>query len=468
MNLSRALCIPLFQVFPSSQKVKGESLEYARSIAFVGAGGKTTAMFQLARELLSTVHRPPSVIVTATSHLGVWQIPLADRHIAAESPRDIGEIAKGITLVTGAINDDRTEPVSLSILSCLREWSIKDSIPLLIEADGARQKPIKAPAIHEPPIPDFVETVIIVAGLSGLGQLLDEEHVHRSHLFSTLGGLPLNQPISPEHLTCLLLHPEGGLKNIPAQARRVALLNQAETPELQAIGGKMARELLSHFDSVLVGSLQKNNFQTFERTAGIILAAGASKRFGKPKQLLDWKGKPFVRQVAETALGAGLRPVIIVTGAEAEQVGKAVQGLSVTVVRNDQWESGQASSIVAGIQALFSSPKFGEFGGGREGVGAAIFLLADQPQIGIEVIQALAESHAQSLPSILAPLVLEEKRANPVLFDRVTFPDLLALRGAVGGRAIFGKHKVEYLPWHDDALLLDVDTPEDYERLKNL
>ena len=65
----------------------------------------------------------------------------------------------------------------------------------------------------------------------------------------------------------------------------------------------------------------------------------------------------------------------------------------------------------------------------------------------------------------LAPLVLEERRANPVLFDKVTFPDLLKLEGDIGGRGIFSNYKVEYLPWHDDRLLFDVDKPEDYKRL---
>jgi molybdenum cofactor cytidylyltransferase len=444
-------------------------------IAFVGAGGKTTAMFQLARELLSTVHRPPSVIVTATSHLGVWQIPLADRHIVAESPREIGEIAEGITLVTGAIHGERTQPVNDNVLIQLKEEAKKDQIPLLIEADGARQKPLKAPAAHEPPIPDFVETVAVVTGLGGLGKPINEA-VFREDEFRRVSKALNQQAVTPELVVQALIHPEGGLKNIPAQARRVALLNQADTAELQAIGGKMARTLLKEFDSVIVGTLQPatSNFQTFERVAGIILAAGESKRFGKPKQLLDWKGKPFVRQVAETALHAGLWPVLVVTGADAAAVESALTGLDVTIVRNDDWQSGQASSIAAGVKALTpsalsgTSPKSFGFGGGWEGVGAVIFLLADQPQIRTDVIQALKEAHAQSLPPILAPLVLEERRANPVLFDRVTFPDLLALRGDVGGRAIFGKHKVEYLPWHDDALLLDVDTPEDYERLKRL
>ncbi len=446
MNLFRALRLPP----PSFRDTSPKFSEFGggwEGVAFVGAGGKTTAMFQLARELGS------KVIVIATSHLGIWQIPLADHHIIAKLPEDVGEIREGVTLVTGSIEGDRTQPVNSSVLSWLRETAVKENTPLLIEADGARQKPLKAPAAHEPPIPDFVETVVVLAGLSGLGKPITEENVFRAERFGEISEAVSPNLVTPEMLVKVLSHPEGGLKNIPSQARRVALLNQAETPDLQAIGGRMARELLSHFDSVLVGSLQQNNFSIFEQTAGIILAAGESKRFGKPKQLLDWKGKPFVRQVAETALSAGLSPVVVVTGADGERVENALAGLDVTIVRNEDWQSGQAGSIVVGIKSL---PK---------NSGACLFLLADQPQIGGEIIRALTETHTQNLPAILAPLVLEEKRANPVLFDRITFPDLLQLTGDVGGRAVFSKHKVEYLPWHDDALLLDVDTPEDYERL---
>jgi molybdenum cofactor cytidylyltransferase len=79
-------------------------------------------------------------------------------------------------------------------------------------------------------------------------------------------------------------------------------------------------------------------------------------------------------------------------------------------------------------------------------------------------MRALVEKHAEGLYPILAPMVLD-RRANPVLFDRSTFSDLLTLEGDVGGRGIFHKHRVEYLPWHDDGLLLDVDTPEQYQRL---
>lgn len=433
MNISRALRLD-------------NSPTLAGSIAFVGAGGKTTAMFQLARELGTRV------IVTATTHLGAWQIPLADRHVIAESPAEVGEIPDGVTLVTGKIVEDRTSPVNPSVLYWLHEDVKNSRIPLLIEADGARQKPLKAPAAHEPPIPDFVGTVVVVAGLSGLGKPLSEA-VFREEEFGRVSE-STRQRVTAEMVTRVLMQREGGLKNIPEGARRVALLNQADTPELQAAAQKMGSELLKKFDAVVVASLKENKvWATYENITGIILAAGESKRFGKPKQLLDWNGKSFVKQVAETALSAGLRPVIVVTGANAEEVENALAGLDVKLVRNEAWKSGQASSIVAGVKSL------------PQNIGASFFLLADQPQIGADVIHALREVHAQRLSPIIAPLVMEERRANPVLFDRVTFPDLLTLTGDVGGRAIFDKHKVEYLPWYNSELLMDVDSPSDYERL---
>jgi molybdenum cofactor cytidylyltransferase len=444
MNLSRALRFPDRHVISAGHS--------PGTVSFIGAGGKTTALFQLAREIANR----NSVIVTSTTHLGVWQISLADHHVIANNTEEIQLRSKGVTLVTGEIENDRTKPVNESVLKWLHETSTARNAALLIEADGARQKSLKAPAIHEPPIPEFTKTVILVAGLSSLGKPLTDEHVHRAELFSHLIGLQLNQAITPTAITRILTHPQGGLKNIPHHARRVIFLNQADTPELQSIGGKMTKELLDHFASVVVGSLAKESFQTFERTAGIILAAGESTRFGAPKQLLEWKGKSFVRQVAETALQSGLEPVVVVTGFHTADVEAALGGLPVTIIRNPNYQQGQGTSIRAGVNSL------------SDRVGAAIFLLADQPQIPVGVIRALVESHGQNMQAILAPLVLEDRRANPVLFDRDTFADLMQLKGDVGGRGIFDKHRVEYLPWHDPILLLDVDQPQDYQKLKEL
>ena len=424
-------------------------------ISFSGSGGKTTALFQLAREM-ENIHK--KVLVTATSHLGLWQTPFADHHIIEDDIRDIPNT--GITLITGQVDERKTKPINNKTLYWLHEESKTKNTPLLIEADGSKQKPLKAPNQHEPPIPDFVDMVIYTAGLSAIGKPLTEENVHRPEIFSNLVNLNVNEPILPEHIVAYLSHPQGGQKNIPHNARKILLLNQADTDELQSIGGKMAKELIGHFDSVIVGSLKQQTFRTFEHTAAIILAAGDSTRYGSPKQLLDWKGKPFIRHIVETAAQAGLWPLVVVTGAHTADIRYALNGLQTDIVYNPDYRKGQSTSIKAGINFIQNLP--------NKNIGSAIFLLADQPQIPSDVMRALTELHSKELHPIIAPLVLEERRANPVLFDKVTFPDLVQLQGDVGGRGIFSKHKVEFLPWHDDILLLDVDKPEDYQRLMDV
>ncbi|HQV95283.1 MAG TPA: selenium cofactor biosynthesis protein YqeC, partial [Anaerolineales bacterium] len=353
------------------------------------------------------------------------------------------------------------QPVHHEVIASLREICMSHSVPLLIEADGSRQKPLKGWAEHEPPIPDFVDHVVTIVGLSGLGKPLTEEYVHRPELFAELSGLRAGDLIDSNALTRVLLHDKSSLKNTPSRARRTVLLNQADTPELQASARSMTKALLSKYHSVVIASLEQEKiFAAHEPVAGVILAAGESSRYGEPKQLLDWKGEPFIRVVAKRAIEAGLSPVIVVTGANAERVESALMGLNVKIVRNNDWASGQASSIRTGILSLTPAPL--PLGEGYSGT--CIFLLVDQPQITTSILQALTEKHAEGLYPIVAPMVMD-RRANPVLFDRRTFKDLLTLEGDTGGRAIFHKHKVEYLPWHDDRLLLDVDTPEHYQRL---
>lgn len=434
-------------------------------ITFVGAGGKTTALFQLARQL------PAPVIVTATSHLGAWQFNLADHHIVTDSLAPIEQLEhrlRGATLITGEVDGDRSKPVSEDLLRWLYEFCNNHSIPLLIEADGSRQKPLKAWAEHEPPIPEFTKQVVHVVGLSGLEQPLSEDIVHRPDIFSSLSNLKLGEKITSDALTRVLTNRQGGLKNAPKEARRTILLNQADSDALRASANRMVQPLLTCFDSVIIASLQETRIHAVhEHIAGVVLAAGASTRYGQAKQLLDWHGAPFVRVVSQTALEAGLSPVVVVTGANAETVTSAVKDLNLKVLHNPEWKSGQGSSIKAGILALEQSlTSENIYPIRRRGIGGAIFLLADQPQVTVSVLRALVEKHAEALYPIVAPMVIDQ-RANPVLFDRSTFGDLASIEGDVGGRAIFHKHRVEYLPWHDDRLLLDVDTPEMYQRLIN-
>ena len=122
------------------------------------------------------------------------------------------------------------------------------------------------------------------------------------------------------------------------------------------------------------------------------------------------------------------------------------------VVQNPDWQAGQSTSVRAGLSQL--PPR----------TGGAVFLLADQPQVSVELLRALVERHSQDLPPVLAPYVFDQ-RANPLLFDQVTFADMQTLTGDTGGRALFSKFSPRYLNWYDRRLLLDVDTPQDYTRL---
>jgi molybdenum cofactor cytidylyltransferase len=436
------------------------------SVAFVGAGGKTTALFQLARQL------PPPVIVTTTTHLSEAQASLADEHYVIRTLAELKYAMtglKGVVLFSGGKGSatERLAGLQPDLLEQVKEEADARGIPLLVEADGARQKPLKAPAEHEPVIPAWIDTVIVVAGLSGLGKPLNAEWVHRPELFQELTGLMQGDEITPAAVVSWLRHPQGGLKGIPLHSHRVALLNQADAAGTQAQAHTMAETLLADYERVIVASLGLSADQSwldviapyrgpvyasFSRVAGILLAGDGSSRLGRPKQTLDWFGVPFVRQVAETALNAGLSPMVVVTGAARAEVEHAVQGLPVILAHNLAWAEGQSTSIRTGLGSL------------PGGAGGAIFLMTDQPQLPVSLIHALLEIHRSSPAMIVAPQV-DGQRANPVLFDQVTFAGLMALKGDVGGRALFSKYPVTWLPWLDARLRMDVDTLADYQAL---
>lgn len=418
--------------------------QQALPIAFVGAGGKTTAIFKAARELLATAaheQRAKSVLVTTSTHLGTWQSKLADHHLIIKNDRDLQKlrmhIPDGVVLLSGGGTDGLLGGLNEELHTEVAELAEEMQLPLFIEADGSHMHPLKAPGVHEPAIPRFAKVVVSVAGLLGLGKPVDKEWVHRPEKFCEITGLQPGEVITAEAIKKALLNKDGGLRNIPKGARRIALLNQADTPELQAAAGKMAGSLLPGYQAVIIGSLG-GNFESrqptkdgapagdseiqavIEPTCGIILAAGSSSRFGQPKQLLEWRGEPLVRIVAKTALRAGVSPVIVVLGERSELIEAVIKDLDLRIVINTGWKEGVSSSIRAGLASL------------DEEVGGAIFLQTDQPQIPDQLIKSLVEKHQMTLHPIVAPQI-DGRRGNPVLFDRVTFPALSELTGDLGG-----------------------------------
>ena len=427
-------------------------------LAFIGAGGKSRAMFLLAKEYGSPV------IVTASTHLSQAQTRLGARHVVVKLDGEIEDLFKeeleGITVVSGPlVADGRVQGLPFELLAALDRAAARLGIPLLVEADGARQRGLKAPGGHEPALPDFIGEVAVVAGLWGIGKPLNEEWVHRPEQFARLAGMEMGEVVTVKGVAGVLRHPQGGLKDKPINAKYYAILNGAANPHTAAAAKQIAADILGEYQAVIVADLGQQSgddevLAVHQRIAGVVLAAGGSSRIGEPKQLLAWRGEPFVRAVAKTALAAGLSPVVVVLGAYAEQVRPAVADLPVMIVENQAWEAGQSASVKVGLQAL------------PAGTGGAVFLLVDQPQIPVQLIESLAAKHAESLAPVVAPLV-DGQRGNPVLFDRRTFADLHKIEGDKGGRQLFSKYQLAWVPWVDPAAALDVDTLEDLARLLN-
>jgi len=191
--------------------------------------------------------------------------------------------------------------------------------------------------------------------------------------------------------------------------------------------------------------------------AGVLLAAGISSRLGAPKQLLAYRGRPLLAHVVENLLASQVDEVIVVLGSKAEEVMVVLAGYPVKVVINREYNTGQSTSLKAGLAALSGAVK------------AALFALGDQPLVSTQTIDLLIRNYRLAGGGIIAPY-FNGNRGNPVLFDRKFFAEICSLSGDVGAREVLGRYpdslvKVDVL---DRGVVFDVDTWVDYNELVNV
>jgi molybdenum cofactor cytidylyltransferase len=425
-------------------------------VSFVGGGGKTSSMFRLASELSSAGLR---VLTTTTTHISEEQARIAPASIGLNELDLLKSRLDrfGHCLLIGPPDGKgRVLGAPPELIRTLRAQSGIDII--LVEADGSRSRPFKAPGAHEPVVPESTTTLVPIAGLNAIGQMLDEDHAHRSEIIASLAEQRLGTPIATATIARILSHPLGGAKGLPAGARLVPLLNKADTEEDLERGREVAKQLLAYdtVDTVVLSSLIQDPpaLESWAPVSGIILAAGLSTRFGATKQTSPWEDTNLTAHAARVALEAGLDPVVVVLGYDAANVEKALAGLQVRLVLNPDFAAGQSTSIRCGIGALPAR------------TGAALFMLADQPLVTPEILRSIIQMHRRTLAPACVP-VFEGTRGNPVLFDQILFAELRGLSGDTGGRVLLDRYRnsIVFVP-AGRAVVLDIDTPEDYDLQK--
>jgi xanthine dehydrogenase accessory factor len=192
---------------------------------------------------------------------------------------------------------------------------------------------------------------------------------------------------------------------------------------------------------------------TSDESAVVILAAGGSRRLGRPKQLVEIAGQSLVRRAAESALSAGSRSVHVVVGAEVDRIRTALDGLPVHLVINEAWEEGVASSIRAAIDAIERRDR---------PVETLILMLCDQPGVTGSVLRRLLEAYRATRAPVVASRY-PEGPGVPALFHAELFPALKTLDGDVGARQLI-RHLDRDVVTIPFALPGDVDTQEDVAR----
>lgn len=248
----------------SQEKSLSEALGLGRRemISLTGAGGKTTLMFQLAREL--SLQRKKVITTTTTKilepsedespHLFVSE---DETEIRAFVSHRLGQFGH-ITLVRERIGGGKLKGISPELAD--RLYHLYDIDVLIIEADGAAGRPVKAPRGGEPVIPSETTLVVGMLGLDGVGKELNDQHIFQARLVSNLTGIPEGEKMTEEGMALLMTHPEGLFKGSPDSSRWVAFLNKADIPEGHVKAKKIVQEIFKKRDlnveRVVLGQLK--------------------------------------------------------------------------------------------------------------------------------------------------------------------------------------------------------------------
>ncbi len=431
------------------------------SIAFVGAGGKTSAMFRMAAEL----GRRFRVLCSTTTHLSSRETLPSTVRIGPGA--DLSGIegaclsawaCKEACLVTGV----ETAPgkVGSPPASILRKLVSAADVSLL-ESDGSRGKPVKIPAAHEPDVPEFANKTLVVFGADSFGAAVSDGNFFNLEAACKSGIIARGDILGPEAFG--IVARRGGYYMLGGRMPLFLLVNKADACGADAAEAYARAAYSPLLGGVAVSSLREPGAfvriidNSKDRMACVILAAGESKRFGSPKLAAGFGRGTLLGAVLRNARSSGFDSIFLVVGHQADMLllslGEAALN-GVEIVRNPAFRSGMGSSVRAGIEAVES-----------RGFDSAAIMLGDKPLAGPETIGPVLHAYRRSAASICAA-VCSGTPGHPAVFRKRFFADLKVIPGDRGARGIMEANCDRVLAVDvDPSTQQDVDVRDDLERL---
>ncbi len=435
-----------------------EGLSVARGevVAFVGAGGKTSALLNLGHELVEFGWR---VMATTTAHVAAEQLDLVPQVIrTGASMRALSDALRDSRFVFlyDSVRAGLVYGPSMDYITRLLDTI--DSDVMLVEADTANGLLLKAPYDHEPYIPPEATLVVPVASLGVLGQDLDEQHVYNARAIVERYGFAVGTRVKSPWVAQVLRDETLGLRGVPERARVVALLNQVPAQGYLRGRARLIAQLIlrsPRVQGVAIGSVRSADpIHEVQRPVGaVVLAAGMSRRMGQPKVLMPWVGRrTIIEHILDQLVLARVDHIVVVTGPYRAEVESRAAALGVSTVFNPDYAEGEMlSSLKTGLAAL--PPQ----------VAGALVVLGDQPRIQPRIVNQVMMAYAEGKGGLVAPSY-EMKRGHPILIDRRYWAELQALPIDGSLRTLLQAHadEIAYVNVDTDSVLRDVDTPDDY------
>jgi molybdenum cofactor cytidylyltransferase len=447
---------------PFPEMMTGGELEnslYAKrrpwTVSFIGAGGKTSLLKALA---LFARSKGMGVLAATTAHVRASEFfgpPFVPMLLGEATPDALDHLrcAGMIPFVHGGIETEKLRGIPPEEVRRVG----RGFEAVLVESDGGKGMPLKRLRDHEPPLPQGGKVVLVV-GADAAGRPLEEACFNWEGAVNQGIARP-GQVLDAASIRHILYEPRGYL-DVAGNRPMFLAVNKGD---IGANAEALARELYHpRLAEVFVTSVKRGGAKSVhitnrgKRIAAVVLAAGESRRFGRPKQSAQMGRTTVLGRVLSNILGArGLEKVVVVLGHRHKEVvaslGRTAQSPRLCFIVNDDYRLGMSTSLRAGVRIAGTC------------YAAAVFL-GDQPFIDPTAINTVLEAYL-SRPCRLAYPVAGGRRGHPVVLGRELFSELESLEGDTGARAVVEKNA----GWAAEAAISprtqrDIDHQKDLKR----